>query len=67
MWRPDFVAKFVAKMHAKSMFCAPATRFKEQENVLLKTLETIDTQGKALQSIEIAGLSFWQGMRDSNP
>nr|DAU47070.1 MAG TPA: hypothetical protein [Caudoviricetes sp.] len=28
---------------------------------------SIDMQGKVLQSIEIAGLLFWQGMRDSNP
>ena len=29
--------------------------------------KSIDIQGKVLQSIEIAGLLFWQGMRDSNP
>jgi hypothetical protein len=29
--------------------------------------ETLDTQRKNLQSIEIAGFSSWQGMRDSNP
>ena len=57
----------MTKMQLRNLFLRSWQCSGHHKNDTHETPETLDTQRKNLQSIEIAGFSSWQGMRDSNP
>ena len=61
------MTNFMTKMQLRNLFLRSRQCSGHHKNDTHETLETLDTQRKNLQSIEIAGFSSWQGMRDSNP
>lgn len=61
------MTNFMTKMQLRSLFLRSWQCSGHHKNDTHETPETLDTQRKNLQSIEIAGFSSWQGMRDSNP
>ena len=61
------MTNFMTKMQLRSLLLRSRQCSGHHKNDTHETPETLDTQRKNLQSIEIAGFSSWQGMRDSNP
>jgi hypothetical protein len=58
------VAKIVAKMRSEKSKFILDNQYSFAKTIPPEMPESIDIQGKALQSIEIAGLFFWRGRRD---